>query len=208
MRKLVKYSDYTREEVQKIFDPDSPYTPGTGTWGILGMVAIPFSNDFVFFVTYGSSQAGHLFQEGVTKDGLLIWQSQPSQKLSDYRVKRWITHDHDFADIYLFLRASKKKPFSYMGKLAYVWHDPSRECPVYFRWQILDWELTEERANEIGLVFCDKNSSSLEMQQHSEKPIDESTSIAKPLQQKSESKRALEDNGEALEDMILNLLGH
>jgi hypothetical protein len=205
MRKLVKYSDYTREEVQQIFEPDYSYVSGAGTWGIMGVVSIPYSNDFVFFVTYGSSQAGHIFQEGVTKDGLITWQSQPNQKLSDYRVKRWITHDPSLTDIYLFLRTSKIRPFTYMGKLAYVWHDPDRECPVYFKWQILDWELTQKRANEIGLVFCNTESLRLDNAQLLKRPI-ESVSITESLRQKNESKALSKDNGEELEEMILNLL--
>lgn len=53
-----------------------------------------------------------------------------------------------------FLRTDRKNPaYTYLGKLAYISHDTQREQPVHFKWQILDWELTQEQANRIGLLL-------------------------------------------------------
>ena len=66
--------------------------------------------------------------------------SQPSQTLKDSRIIDFINHDYLKNNIYLFLRTSDKEDYSYMGLLAYVDHDNQREKPVYFKWQILDWD--------------------------------------------------------------------
>ncbi|WP_254654706.1 DUF3427 domain-containing protein [Bacillus sp. FJAT-27986] len=141
------YGEYNREEVHDIFDPLSPYTPGAGTWGIHGIVKIPNrEKDYVFFVTFGQSVAGHDFEEEITEEGVLTWQSQPRHKFSDIVIQNLINHNHLKNNIYLFLRtkkinqnSKKSEPFRYLGKLAYISHDIEREAPVYFKWQLLDW---------------------------------------------------------------------
>ena len=99
-------------------------------------------------VTYGQSQSGHDFIEGIDENGVLEWQSQPSQTLTDSRILDFINHDYNKSNIYLFLRENKNVDYSYLGKLAYVSHDNQRECPVYFKWQILDWN---EKNGKISL---------------------------------------------------------
>ena len=42
-------------------------------------------------------------------------------------------------------------PYTYLGRLAYIEHDGQREKPVYFTWQILEWELPPEKARGMGL---------------------------------------------------------
>ncbi|MBD8522361.1 DUF3427 domain-containing protein [Lysinibacillus fusiformis] len=152
VRKLAKYEDYSRKEVHDIFDPTSPFTPQRGVWGFQGIVPLSeCENDFVFFVTFGRVEAHHTFEEGVTTDGVLSWQSQPKQKLETNRIKTLIKHDHNINNIYLFLRTNKKVDYTYLGKLGYISHDNEREQPVYFKWQIMDWELTDEQAKRIKL---------------------------------------------------------
>jgi hypothetical protein len=74
MPALEFYSDYSRQDVHDIFDPDSVFAPQTGSWGLQGIVRIPGRpSDYVFFVTFGQEQAGHVFDEGVTEDGLPTW---------------------------------------------------------------------------------------------------------------------------------------
>ncbi|MBO8161743.1 MAG: DUF3427 domain-containing protein [Thermosipho sp. (in: Bacteria)] len=149
---LKKYEEYSREEVHDIFDPFTKFTPQTGSWGLRGIVKIPNrENDYVFFVTYGQSQAGHTFDEKITQSGILTWQSQPKQKLTNPLIKKLINHDHLKNNIYLFLRTQKRKKYTYLGRLAYVSHDSEREQPVYFKWQILDWDLSDKQARDIGL---------------------------------------------------------
>ena len=77
---LELYELYTRSDAQQIFEPDYKFEPSRGTWGLHGVIRLlNKKNDWVFFVTYGQSQSGHEFDEGITPEGVLTWQSQPSQ---------------------------------------------------------------------------------------------------------------------------------
>lgn len=83
IKPLTLYEQYSREEVYNIFDGVTPFSTGSGTWGIHGIVKIPKrEKDFVFFVTFGQKQLGHEFDESITEDGILTWQSQPKQSRS------------------------------------------------------------------------------------------------------------------------------
>jgi hypothetical protein len=122
--RLIPYQHYSRQDVHDIFSPDSTFTPQAGTWGLQGIVQIPGrDSDFVFFVTFGQKQADHVFDEGITPDGVLTWQSQPKRALSDRQIQQFIKHNEDVNSIYLFLRTSQGKG------------------SVYFQWQILDWNI-------------------------------------------------------------------
>jgi hypothetical protein len=135
---------YSREEVHQIFSPDTKFTPGAGTWGLHGIVRLPGrQSDFVFFVTYGQKQGGHTFDEGISEDGILRWQSQPKQGFDKPVIQTLINHDDTKNSIYLFLREDEKDDYRYLGRLKYVLHDKSRENPVYFQWQILDWPVRD-----------------------------------------------------------------
>ncbi|MGE5484653.1 MAG: DUF3427 domain-containing protein [Ignavibacteriales bacterium] len=161
-RPLVLSEQYSREEIHDIFDPGSTFKPRCGTWGALGLIRVPGRpRDFVFMVTFGQEQAGHRFQEGITHGGLLTWQSQPHQGLDDRTILQLISHDHSKDSIHLFLRtkkAFKGQPadYTYLGKLAYVSHDPETSKPVWFKWQILDWALLEETRIKMGLEYLDE----------------------------------------------------
>lgn len=139
MDRLVLYDDYTRQQVHRIFDPSSSFTRGSGTWGGRGIVRVRDTEDYVFFVTFGRQQAHHTFEEWVTEEGILMWQSEPGQALQHPRIQRFINHDHRLSHIYLFLRPDRYADYTYLGRLAYLMHDNERERPVYFRWQILEW---------------------------------------------------------------------
>jgi hypothetical protein len=132
-RPLRPYEDYSREEVHDIFAPDSIFTPQSGTWDIQGIVPIlDRSGDFVFFVTLGQEQSGHVFDEGITEDDVLTWQSQPRQGLSHPQIQKFIEHDELKNSIYLFLRTRGGAKYTYLGELKYLSHDAERENPVYF----------------------------------------------------------------------------
>jgi hypothetical protein len=134
---LTLYQQYSRSEVQRLFDKDYNFQASRGTWGLQGVVRVPNRpNDWVFFVSYGQSQSGHSFDEGITPEGVLTWQSQPSQGLLDARVQQWITQDTNVDRIYLFLRPNKKSDYYYLGNLSYITHDTEREKPVWFQFQI------------------------------------------------------------------------
>lgn len=140
MKTLQLWNDYLREEVHGIFSPDTVFTPQAGTWGLQGMVRVPDRmGDWVFFVTFGQEQGDHHFDESITEDGVLSWQSQPAQSLSDSTIHELIGHDDRVNNIHLFLRTKKRAPYSYLGTLGYLTHDSVREKPVHFQWQLLDW---------------------------------------------------------------------
>ena len=149
------YRDYSRQEVHDIFAPDTPFTAQAGTWGLHGIVKVPErEGDFVFFVTFGQEQGDHAYEEGISADGVLNWQSQPSQGLDHTWIQQFIQHDEQRNHIYLFLRTQPGIEYTYLGELKYLWHDPARERPVYFRWQILDWRVPPaETVERMGLKF-------------------------------------------------------
>ena len=151
MKKLTRYKKYSRKDIHDIFSPNTKFTPQSGTWGLQGIIKIPGTmHDYIFLVTYGKKQAGHKFEENIDENGILTWQSQPSQTLNESRIVDFINHDYLKNNIYLFLRQSEKEDYRYMGLLAYVEHDNQRERPVYFKWQILDWN-NENLKEEINV---------------------------------------------------------
>lgn len=78
IKPLHLWHDYTREEVHGIFSPNTKFTPQAGTWGLQGIVRVSARpGDWVFFVTFGKEQGEHVFDESITTDGVLSWQSQP-----------------------------------------------------------------------------------------------------------------------------------
>jgi len=89
---------------------------------------------------------------------VLRWQSQPKQRLGDADIQELISHDENKNSIYLFLRTTAKSsgvvaPYTYLGCLKYLVHDGEREQPVYFTWQILDWDIPPETVERMMLRF-------------------------------------------------------
>jgi len=159
-RRLELWVTYTRENVHDIFDPTTTFTPQTGAWGISGFVSIPGRpGDFVFFVTFGATQGDHDFDESISEDGVLTWQSQPQQKLTDPRIKKLIGHDELINTIYLFLRTKSGAPYTYLGTLGYLDHDVDREKPVYFTWQLLSGPPPNDVLNSLGLELKPTHST-------------------------------------------------
>ena len=145
-------NDYTREQVHAIFAPETNFTPQAGTWGLQGIVRVPARHgDWVFFVTFGKQQGDHVFDESITEDGVLSWQSQPAQDLDHPAVSEWINHDDRDNSIHLFLRTSDRAPYTYLGTLGYLTHDRARSKPVYFQWQLMDWPLPPGVVERMGL---------------------------------------------------------
>lgn len=152
MPELKLYSEYSRQDVHDIFSPETRFTPSSGTWGLQGIVEIPNKpGDFVFFVTFGQHQSGHTFDEWITEEGVISWQSQPSQSFQDRRIQQFIHHNEQINAIYLFLRTKRTSNYTYLGKLKYLAHDLVREKPVYMYWQLLDWPIPAEVLRQINL---------------------------------------------------------
>lgn len=159
MRKLIRFDNYSREEVHDIFASHTIFTPQTGTWGLRGIVPIPGRlGDFVFFVTFGQEQGDHVFDESITNEGVLSWQSQPSQALNNRQIIQFINHDELKNSIYLFLRTKKGVDYTYFGKLKYISHDIERERPVYFQWQIIEWEKDKTIPDNVELELINGTS--------------------------------------------------
>lgn len=168
-KKLELNQSYSRADVHSIFSPDTIFTPQTGTWGLQGIVEIPDrQGDYVFFVTFGKSQGSHEFDEFITEDGVLAWQSQPKQELNDRRIKDFISHDEFTNNIHLFLRANPRSDYVYLGCLKYQYHDPAKEKPVYFQWQILDWPIPSEVLNNHGIKLISNALDRVEQAEISE----------------------------------------
>tara|TARA_Y100000741_G_C18237529_1_gene552344 strand:+ start:707 stop:1705 length:999 start_codon:yes stop_codon:yes gene_type:complete len=156
MNKLIKNNKYSREEIYNIFKPPSLINANWKQWGIinLGKCIDEMKNDFIFFLTKGSKVKGHSFEEGITSDGILSWQTQKQNSFKTDNVKKFINHDEMLNNIYFFYREAKKENYSFLGKLKYISHDNTRENPVYFQWQILDWDIAKNKE------FVFKNNSS------------------------------------------------
>ncbi len=179
MKPLKLNDHYSREEVHGIFAPDTTFTPQSGTWGLHGWVPIPNrEGDYVFFVTYGQKQGDHVFDEGVTKEGVLSWQSQPRQDLSNKDILKWISHDEFKNSIYLFLRKDKNTDYTYLGNLKYLSHDLEREKPVYFQWQILDWDIDKNILDDMYMELIE-DSPPLESYNPNELTIEDPPEVSK-----------------------------
>lgn len=154
VRNLTLFDTYDRREVHSIFSPMTRFTPQAGTWGLQGIVDIPDRpGDFVFFVTIGRQQGEHVFDEGITQDGVLSWQSQPQQSFTDRKIHQLIQHDELFNSIHLFLRTGARDKYTYLGLLKYLSHDGERERPVYFQWQLLSAPIPEEVLVRMNLAL-------------------------------------------------------
>jgi hypothetical protein len=173
IRRLAPYDDYTRRDVHDIFSPETAFTPQAGLWGISGLIGLPGRpGDFAFLVTYGQKQGEHNFDEGISSEGVLRWQSQPHQRLGDRVIQTLIAHQADTNSIYLFLRAADRRhgqiaPYTYFGRLRYDGHDRERERPVHFRWQLLDWPIPAELHGRVGLMLEDEEAGANSFDQSS-----------------------------------------
>jgi hypothetical protein len=146
-----RYGFYDRKDVATVLAPTYSFQSQRGSWGISGIVRFGAGPNYVFFVSFGQTQADHEFDEAVYDNGLIRWQSQPSQKLSDPVIQQLIGHDHFLNDILLFLRTSTRGPYVFMGFLSYMSHDAEREKPVNFHWKILDFDQTVDYESLMGL---------------------------------------------------------
>lgn len=167
MKKLVRFEKYSREDIHDIFSPNTKFVPNTGTWGLQGIIRVPETkSDYIFIVTYKSKQSLKELDENIDENGILTWRSQKRQKLNSPMIKDFINHDYLKNNIYLFLRTSEKEDDEYMGLLAYVEHDNQRERPVYFKWQILDWnnKNKENLKNDEKLLDFEKDNNTDKME--------------------------------------------
>jgi hypothetical protein len=146
-----RYSFYDRRDVAAALAPAYPFKPQRGSWGISGIVRFGKGPNYVFFVSFGQTQAGHDFDEAVYSNGIVRWQSQPAQSLTTPMIQKLVGYNHLENDILLFLRTKPDGPYMFMGFLKYVNHDEERERPVHFHWQILEFDSTKDYESLLGL---------------------------------------------------------
>jgi hypothetical protein len=121
MPSMVLYDDYTREEVHHLFAPEVPFTPQSGTWGLQGIIVLPDRpGDFLFFVTFGQRQGDHVFDEGITNEGVLSWQSQTRQGFSHPQIQQFIHHDALTHTIYCSYERRRGVPIRTSGG-SHIW---------------------------------------------------------------------------------------
>ncbi|WP_408599756.1 DUF3427 domain-containing protein [Pseudomonas sp. PLMAX] len=153
-RGLDRFQLYERKEIAKVFEPDVGFTPGAGRWGIQGIVETPKeSGNFVFMVTLGKLTEGNPYQDALTVDGYLIWESQTRQSFESPVIQKLLVHDPQNRDIHLFLRPNRHVKYSYIGMLEYFSHDPNKTNPVHFVWRIQNWDLSPEGLDRVNLPF-------------------------------------------------------
>lgn len=104
------YADYDRRAVHDLFEPNTPFTPQAGKWGLPGIIRLSERpGDFVLFVTFGKEEGSRAFDESISDNGVLRWQSQPKQRFSDHSVIDLIDHDERVNTVHLFLRTSGRR---------------------------------------------------------------------------------------------------
>lgn len=151
---LEQFQPYSREEIAAIFEPEVKFVRGAGRWGIPGLVETPKdSGNFVFMVTLGKPSDGNPYQDALTLDGYLIWESQTQQNFESKSIRKLLVHDAETRTIQLFLRAKEGIPYTYFGLLDYFSHDPDKERPVHFVWRILNWDRSSSDLDALGIPF-------------------------------------------------------
>ncbi|MGY6037786.1 DUF3427 domain-containing protein [Aeromonas sp. AE23HZ002T15] len=142
--RLLPHHLYSREDVAGILAPGASFTPGSGSWGLSGIISkAPGERDFVFFVTLGMHESND-YDDALTADGFLIWKSQNQQTPESPQIQRLVEHDESLHNVRLFLRTSKKEDYTYMGPLAFNDWDPLSKNPVHFTWKLLNWPLPSD----------------------------------------------------------------
>lgn len=157
------YGNYDREAVHDLFEPNTPFTPQAGKWGLPGIIRLDERpGDFVLFVTFGKAEGSHVFDESVSDVGIVRWQSQPKQRFSDRSVIDLIDHDERTNTVHLFLRTSSRRgetppPYTYLGPLKYVEHDAEREQPVHIAWELLNWPIPADVKSAMQLTVVSES---------------------------------------------------
>lgn len=149
---LIRLQAYNREEIARVFEPEAKFTPGAGRWGMPGIVETPRdSGNFVFMVTLGKSDASNPYQDALTLDGRLIWESQTKQGFDSPTIRKLLVHDPMVNNVHLFLRAQKGDKYTYFGLLNYFSHDLNKQNPVHFIWTVQNWDIDQNQLKRLGI---------------------------------------------------------
>ncbi|MEZ9016081.1 DUF3427 domain-containing protein [Vibrio lentus] len=145
---LALYQKYTRKQLNDLFDPDMIFSSGAGRWGGTGIVPnTPRENDFTFIVTLEDKKT---YEDYLTKDGIIHWESQERHHQESDWIKSFCTHDENQNTIYLFMRVAKGDDYTFFGPLAFKHCDENTQHPVHFQWHLLNWPLPENVCQEFN----------------------------------------------------------
>lgn len=151
---LVRGESYDRFDISQMFEPGSNFTRGAGRWGLPGIVEVPpKSGNFVFLVTLGVPHEGNPYQDALTEDGHLIWESQSRHKLDSPVIQKMLSHDPERNNIHLLLRGNADSGYTYFGLVEYFSHDPNSSEPVHFIWKILNWDFDKATLQSLGIAL-------------------------------------------------------
>ncbi|HGM5493644.1 TPA: DUF3427 domain-containing protein, partial [Serratia fonticola] len=146
--KPVLLSKYNRKDISQLFEPGSKFTVGSGRWGISGIIKLKNdTDDLVFIVTIEKPHSGNPYEDSLTDDGLLYWETQKKMDVDSLFVNRLRAHDHNTSNIHLFLRYQDKTDYTYLGLLAYEWYDQFSTEPVRFKWRLLNNQAAKDFKN-------------------------------------------------------------
>lgn len=149
---LHRLQAYDRAGIAGLFEPAYEFKRGSGRWGISGIVETPKdSGNFVLIVTLGAPVEGNPYQDALTLDGHLLWESQTQQDLDSSAIRKLLAHDSDANNVHLFLRAKEGAKYTYFGLLNYFSHDPNRVNPVHVIWTVQNWDLGEADLKLLGI---------------------------------------------------------
>jgi hypothetical protein len=148
---LVLHRTYSRRDVWRILGAGENFQAGSGTWGLQGIIPDrPLPGDCVLFVTLGMYD-GNKYEDAVTEDGGLIWKSQTKHTQESAIIRQLIGHDETRNVVSLFLRTNEKDDYTFLGPLSFKDWDPLSEKPVHIVWQIMEWPISNELINRMGL---------------------------------------------------------
>lgn len=102
-------------------------------------------------VTLGKPFEGNPYQDVLTADGHLLWESQTQHGFGSRPIQKLLAHDPQERNIHLFVRSGRDSKYVYLGLLEYFSHNAIRENPVHFVWRIRYWDLSPDRLLGLGL---------------------------------------------------------
>lgn len=151
--KPILLSKYDREGICQLFEPGTKFTVGSGRWGISGIIKLKNeTDDLVFIVTIEKPHAGNPYEDALTDDGQLHWETQKKMSADSDFVQRLKAHDHNVSNIHLFLRYEEKSNYSYLGLLAYDSVDENSTNPVRFTWRLLSSQSAFKLKNSLQIT--------------------------------------------------------
>ncbi|MGH1473816.1 DUF3427 domain-containing protein [Yersinia proxima] len=151
IQRPILFDRYSRKEISQLFEPGCKFSPGAGRWGGTGIVWLNNqSQDVVFMVTLEKISDANPYSDSLSDDGMLRWESQTQMGIDSDRTLQLISHDFNTSNIHLFLRSDKKNKYSYLGLLAYEWHDENSSNPVLFKWRLIHAAMSSNLSKQLG----------------------------------------------------------